>query len=374
MDNLLTAATDRNELYLRHVRKLRDLSLDGVAPLSPDGLWISITGNCNFKCVGCWREGLFTKTYVSVAEVKTMLAGSLDRRYSYISFTWGEAFLHPQLCDIIELCREMHPEAVIDLMSNGSIPPRGRFAKAVSMIDDLGLSIDGATKATYEAIRLGGNFEKFLENTAEIVAIRAATGKPRDLTFSFTANTRNIAELPDLVSLAADLGVPCVYAQPMEMLHPEIVARVGQYDLHHMPREDIYRIADAAMARGQTLGVRVDLAGFLERPVSAEADVEPSAAEMARDVREYQYPYRKPFLLMRSGEKYRVLLCCYMVEDAGDLAAERYGLEFDTPPEAVTLYNSPAFWHFRTDMATGKAGDLCGRCMQARTSPWHGPQ
>lgn len=374
MDTPITATTDRTQLYAAHVRKLRDLSLSGHAPLSPDGLWISITGNCNFKCVGCWREGLFTKTYVSVDEVKAMLQGSRDRTYSYISFTWGEAFLHPQLCDIIELCREMHPEAVIDLMSNGSIPPKGRFAKAVSMIDDLGLSIDGATKATYETIRVGGSFEKFLENTREIVAIRAATGRPRDLTLSFTANMQNIAELPDLVSLAAELGVPYVYAQPMEMLHPDIVARVGQYNLSNMPREEIYCIADAAMARGKDLGVRVDLAGFLERPVSAETDIEPSAEEMARDVRECQYPYQKPFLLVRSGQKYRVLLCCYMVEDAGDIAAERYGLEFDTPPEAVAVYNSPAFWRFRMDMATGKAGDLCGRCMQARTLPWHGPQ
>ena len=195
--------SERDALYLRHVRRLRDLSLSGQAPLSPDGLWISITGNCNFKCTRCWREGLFTKTYVSLDEVTVMLKSSLDRNYSYISFTWGEAFLHPQLCDIIELCRQMHPEAVIDLMSNGSIPPKGRFAKAVSMIDDLGLSIDGATKATYETIRLGGNFEKFLENTRQIVEIRAATGKPRDLTFSFTANTQNIAELPALVTLAA---------------------------------------------------------------------------------------------------------------------------------------------------------------------------
>ena len=366
--------SERDALYLRHVRRLRDLSLSGQAPLSPDGLWISITGNCNFKCTGCWREGLFTKTYVSLDEVTVMLKSSLDRNYSYISFTWGEAFLHPQLCDIIELCRQMHPEAVIDLMSNGSIPPMGRFAKAVSMIDDLGLSIDGATKATYETIRLGGNFEKFLENTRQIVEIRAATGKPRDLTFSFTANTQNIAELPALVTLAAEMGVPYVYAQPMEMLHPDIVERVGAFNLSHMPREAIYLITDAAVALGRKLGVQVDLAGFLVRPSSAEADVEPSDAEMARDVRECQYPYKKPFLLVRSGEKYRVLLCCYMVEDAGDLAAERYGLEFDTPPEAVEVYNSPAFWRFRTDMAEGKAGDLCGRCMQARTLPWHGPQ
>lgn len=382
MDSQPASPVDPDADYLEVVARRRALSLSGEKRLAPDGLWLAVTENCNFRCVGCWREGVFHKTYLSLDELQRMLADDRNQSFGYISLTWGEAFLHPQLCDIIELCRAAHPDAVIDVISNGSIPPKGRFAKAISMIDDLGLSIDGCTRETFESIRLGGNFEKFIANTRETVEIRKATGNPADLTFCFTAITTNIAELPGVVDLAAELGVPSVYAQPMEMDHPEIVARVGEYDLSNMPMAEIYRITDAAVARGKTQGVQVDLAGFLQRPAAGKrgadgtAEAEETAPvddrRLARDIRQCQYPYEKPFQYMRAGDKFHVQPCCYMNYDRPAMVAERYGLVFDTPPSVMDLYNSEGFWRFRTDLAEGKAMDLCGHCLQARTFPWRG--
>lgn len=369
----LSAQPSLDPEYLEHVALLRDASLSGRRRLAPDGLWIAVTENCNFKCIGCWREGLFKKTYLSHDELRKMLASSTGQAYSYISFTNGEAFLHPQLCDLIEMAREYHPNAVIDLISNGSIPPKGRFAKAVAMVDDFGMSIDGATKETYESIRRGGNFEKFLDNVREVVAIRKAAGKPGGLSFSFTAITRNIGELPDVVKIAADLGVPYVWAQPMEMEHPDIAERTGQYHISHMPKEEMWAWVDKAKATGKALGVAVDVAHYLERPRRDEPQ-EPGADQLARDMQHCQYPYEKPFQFVRAGDKFQVLLCCYMFETTPAIAAERYGLEFDTLPDVIDTYNSEAFWKFRTDLAHGRAGDLCGRCMQASTYPWRKPK
>lgn len=358
--------------YLAFVDRLRRRSLAGEVVLAPDGLWLAVTQNCNLRCIGCWREGLFKKTYVTLDEVRQMLADSGGAGFRYVSLTWGEAFLHPELCDIIELCRAAHPRAVIDLTTNATIPPKGRFAQAISMIDDMGISIDGARKETFESIRLGSNFERFLDNVREVVAIRARTGNPARLMFCFTALTRNIAELPDVVRLAAELGVPGVYAQPMEMEHPEVVARTGQYHLSLMPKEDLWAIADKALAVGRALGVQVDLAGYLIRPPQ-EAAPPPPVAVAEADIRHCQYPYQKPFQYVRAGDRTRVQLCCYMVETASDLAAERYGMEFASPPPVVEFYNSPAYWQFRMDLARGRSKDFCGRCMQARTFPWKGP-
>lgn len=373
-------ASDLDLAYRRHLDALRADSLEGRRSLAPDGLWLAITENCNFRCIGCYREGMFKKTYVAVEDVRRMLEGSAGHEYQYISLTFGEAFLHPQFCDIVEACRAAHPKAVIDVISNGSIPPKGRFGKAVSMIDKMGLSIDGATAETFESIRRGGSFARFLENVRDICAIRRETGMPRDLGFSFTAITRNIAELPGVVQIAADLGVPMVYAQPMEMNDPEILERTGQYHITNMPREEVWRITDEARALGKRLGVRVDLAGYLQRPWKApgaaapapapEPEAEPTPAEIAQDVRLCQYPYLKPFQYVRSGDRFRVLPCCYMLENTGDLMAERYGMDYASPPPVSEFYNSPEFWRFRDDLAQGRAADLCGPCLQARTYPW----
>ena len=374
MDTLSPPPTAIDIEYRQHLDRLRADSFAGVRRLAPDGLWLAITENCNFKCIGCYREGMFKKTYVSVPDVCKMLVDSSGHAYDYISLTMGEAFLHPKLCDIIEACRAAHPNAVIDVISNGSIPPKGRFRKAVSMIDKLGLSIDGACAETFESIRRGGSFARFIENTREICAIRAETGFPKVLGFSFTAITRNIAELPDVIRIAADLGVPMVYAQPMEMNDPEIIARTGAFHISHMPIEEVYRITDQARAVGKELGVVVHLAEYLTRPKpSATTPVtaaDPTPEELAQDIRLCQYPYGKPFQYTRSGDRFRVLPCCFMLENTGDKMAERYGMDYETPPPVVDFYNSPEFWRFRTDLAEGRANDLCGGCMQARTFPW----
>ncbi len=250
----MKALSPRLRRYLNFVDSRRRLAANGGLRLAPDGVWLSVTENCNFRCVGCYTEGLFKKTYVSIDDVRNMLSEN-DARFTYISLTEGEAFLHPELCEIIELCKAMHPEALIDLVTNASIPVRGKCRTAVSLIDSLGVSIDGAIKETYEKIRKGGNFERFLANARDIAAVRIECGRPKLLEFSFTAMTENIAELPGVVRIAAELGIPNVYFQPMEMREKEIIDRVGAFHLGRMPIEEVYRMTDEAMAVGKALGV-----------------------------------------------------------------------------------------------------------------------
>jgi pyruvate-formate lyase-activating enzyme len=362
----------RYQRYLDFVRRQRKLALDGALKLAPDGLWLSITENCNFRCVGCYTEGLFKKTYVSIDEVRRMLPAS-ETKFTYISLTEGEAFLHPQLCEIIELCKATHPESVIDLVTNASIPIRGRSRRAVSLIDSLGVSIDGATKETYESIRKGGNFERFLANTKEIVAVRADCGNPKDLEFSFTAMSTNIAELVGVVEIAAEIGVPNVYFQPMEIRDPEIVARVGAFNLSRMAVEDVYRITDEAIATGKALGVAVYGAPSMVRqsgPVMGADD--PIEVESRRDeaVCTCQFFWSKPFQYVRDGERYQVLPCCYMLKSDALKISHRYGLHYEKPEDVLKVYNSPGYWRMRQDLAAGALHEFCGGCMQAMTHPW----
>jgi organic radical activating enzyme len=369
----------RYDRYLEFVAAQSALAAAGALTLQPDGLWLSITENCNFRCVGCYTEGLFKKTYVSVEDVRRMISNT-DVKYSYISLTEGEAFLHPQLCEIIELCKALHPEAAIDLVTNASIPLRGNFRRAMSMIDSLGVSIDGATKATYEAIRVGGNFERFLQNARDIVAVQAESGNPKFVEFSFTAMSSNIGELPGVVRIAAEIGVQNVYFQPMEMRDAEIIARVGAFNLHTMPVEDVYRITDEAIAVGKALGVAVYGAGSMIRPQEAAPDPSsaqtPAETQDSRDdeaVRTCQYFWNKPFQYVRAGDKFQVLACCYMLKSDAQKISTRYGLEFDTPVDSVEVYNSPAYWQMRRDLAHGALDEFCGGCMQAMTHPWQEP-
>ena len=72
----------------------------------------------------------------------------------------------------------------------------------------LSISMDGATKSTFESIRRGSRFETVVENTRNAVNY-GKKNRPGQVQFTilFTMRESNIHELPDLVRLAGDLGV-----------------------------------------------------------------------------------------------------------------------------------------------------------------------
>ncbi len=364
--------------YLAHVEQSRQRAERGELRLLPDMLWVGVSENCNLQCVGCYTEGLFKKVYLDPAEVRAFLSTS-SGKFEYISLTnVGEAFLHPQLCDIIEICRELHPASKIWVITNGTIPLKGRYRQAVSLIDRLGLSIDGATKQTFEAIRRGSNFELFIDHVKEIVDIARQTGRPSELGFGFTATATNLSELAGVVRLAAELGIPEVWAQPMEMKSAELESRLGRIHLDTLPAGEVRRLIGQAREEAQRLGVLFSYAAALDpdnRPVQEMLRASGQARARQKIVDELatrmcQYPWHEPFQIVKENNKYRVWACCYMLRTSVAELAKRCGLEFDRILSVDEIYNSAAFWNLRRDLAAGKLTDICGDCAAAKSYPW----
>lgn len=367
--------------FLNFVDATARRSLAGENSLMPNDLWLRVSENCNLKCIGCWTEGLFRKVYLDVEEARKMLSTKGDFRQ--ISLTSGEPFLHPKLCDILEICRETHPEAKIFVISNGNIPIKGRYADAVKLIDRLGLSVDGASKETYEKIRQGGVFDRFVENTREIMRIREETGFPREVCFSFTGNAVNLSELPALMKLAHDLGVPEVWAQPMEMKNDAIYERINKIHIDTMPADERRRLVDLAREEAKKYGIQFYHAAALyppEAPSTQASGSRPKEKDAIREeieadiiTRMCLYPYSEPFQLSKDGDAFVLKPCCYMLAEDIPKLVERFGFKYETPPSAEEIYNSEGYWKFRRELAEGKLKDVCGSCAAAKTYLWKPP-
>ena len=335
-------------------------------PFSLKRIWLGITENFNLKCTGCWVEGQFRRVYMDPAEARVLL--STSGKLSIISLTTlGEALLHPKFCDILEICKELHPNAARWVISNGTIPIKGRYRQAVSLIDRLGLSIDGSTKDTCEAIRIGANFERFIENVKGIVKVRAETGSPKELCFGLTATSTNIRELAGVVRLAAELGVPRVWAQAMEIKRDEIAVKVSPIHIGTVSQDVLREAMRNAEEEAVRLGVELHHSNVLRGDVaSGERDSE--ADELA--VRTCQYPWTESFQLQRNGNKLQVWPCCSMPKTSAAEVARRYGLEYREAAPLDKICNSPEYCRFRRGMAAGEMNHLCGRCDAARNYPW----
>ena len=190
----------------------------------------------------------------------------------------------------------------------------------------------------------------------------------------------NIGELAGVVRLAADLGVPKVWAQPMEMKSATIESRIKKVHIDTLPADEVRRAIDQARQEAKRLGVLFVHARALysqdQQPQTPDKPPEfgqvRARQEITDDlaVRMCQYPWREPFQIVNEDGKYRIWACCYMLRSSAAELAKRCGLEYDRILPADEIYNSAPYWNFRRDLASGKLADICGNCAAAKNYPW----
>lgn len=181
--------------------------------------------DCNLRCVMCEEHSPHSTLQVQrraagkprrrmdIAMVRRVLESCRGTRLrEVIPSTMGEPLLYEHFDEFIDLCREFGVQ--MNLTTNGTFPKRGARGWAerlVPICSDVKISINGASAATQEAIMLGTNHEQVLTSVREFVSVRdahaAAGGNRCRVTFQTTFLDNNVAELPDLVKLAASIGV-----------------------------------------------------------------------------------------------------------------------------------------------------------------------
>ena len=129
-----------------------------------------------------------------------------------IPSTMGEPLLYRDFDEILDLCAQYGVK--LNLTTNGTFPRRGARAWAeriVPVTSDVKISWNGSTKETQERVMVGSSWETVLENVRTFIAVRddhAAQGGNRcRVTFQLTFMEVNYAELPEVVKLAAKMGV-----------------------------------------------------------------------------------------------------------------------------------------------------------------------
>jgi glycosyltransferase involved in cell wall biosynthesis/MoaA/NifB/PqqE/SkfB family radical SAM enzyme len=216
--------------HVRALEALYERTITGRRPSATrPGPWrITFDTNpddCNLSCIMC--EGFSPHSPVQaerratgqpkrrmdiglIRQVLTERRGTPLREI--IPSTMGEPLLWAHFDEFIDLCGEFGLK--MNLTTNGTFPGRGArdwARRIVPVTSDVKISWNGARAETAEAIMLGSHWEKVLENVRAFVAIRneyAAAGAHRcRVTFQLTFLESNVAELGDIVRLAASLGV-----------------------------------------------------------------------------------------------------------------------------------------------------------------------
>lgn len=137
---------------------------------------IETASACNLKCTMCPHGDANYKMSKGIIDFE--LAKKIIKECSNIGISSlklsgrGEALIHPKLIDMVDLAKV---NGIMDVMlnTNGLLLTEEKTKGLIEAgIDLIIISVDGATKETYEAIRIGSNYEMVKRNIEFLVRYR----------------------------------------------------------------------------------------------------------------------------------------------------------------------------------------------------------
>jgi wyosine [tRNA(Phe)-imidazoG37] synthetase (radical SAM superfamily) len=141
----------------------------------PDRVYIESTNYCNLKCIMC-PTGLGIiqrpKGYMDMTLYRAIMDEIGPLIGSAVLHSWGEPLMHPELFEMIRIGKRH--DVRMETSTNITILNTER-ARAVldAGLDVLYLAMDGATKETYERVRVNAKWDKSLRNVDRFLELKA---------------------------------------------------------------------------------------------------------------------------------------------------------------------------------------------------------
>lgn len=172
----------------------------------PRRVVLELTNACNLNCVMCGRNAAtFRPTFFDM-EVFRSLEPLFDISEEVTLMGWGEPTLHPRFAEMLEIINRHGARKYF--CTNGMNLGKLRDAIFDNGVDVFAVSLDGATDATNARIRRGSDIHAIVRELKEIVRVKRTQGLAYPwINFVFCAMRSNLHELPELVRLAADIGL-----------------------------------------------------------------------------------------------------------------------------------------------------------------------
>lgn len=177
---------------------------------SPISIAIEPTTSCNLRCPEC-PSGLrsFSRPTGMLDENffrKTM--DELHKEIFYLTFYFqGEPYLNPKFLEMVKYASEKN---IYTSTSTNAHYLDDANAKATveSGLDRLIISIDGTTQESYQSYRIGGDLQKVMDGTKNILKWKKALkSKTPHVIFQFVVFRQNEHEVEEIKKLGKQLGV-----------------------------------------------------------------------------------------------------------------------------------------------------------------------
>lgn len=171
----------------------------------PTNLLIEPTNICNLKCPGCpTGAGILSrpKGHMSFDNFKKIIDEAGGTLEMIMLWNYGEPLLNKDIFKMIKYGRNKNIRVVTS--TNAHFLPGNINNLIESKINKITISLDGASKETYEKYRQNGDFNKVFESIKSL-----CKEKPKDLfvELQFIIMRHNEHEVPKIKQLAKEIKV-----------------------------------------------------------------------------------------------------------------------------------------------------------------------
>ena len=195
---------------------------DGRVP-PPRFAGVETTKFCNLQCRMCvqYNDGTTVAgPHMELDEFERVAAAVFPFVELWQPSVSGEPLLAKGMQAMLALGAEH--DVRVTIYTNGTLLTDDVARQLAPQLDSATFSVDGSSRTTFESIRRGADFDQVLANVRGLVRhCREALPAERQpwLGLNCVLMRRNVGELPDLVALAADLGldfVGCNHVFPVD--------------------------------------------------------------------------------------------------------------------------------------------------------------
>jgi len=217
---------------------------------SPRLVEVEVTTHCPLKCIICehtyWKEEPHSMSFEQFKHIVDQFP-----RLKWIGLTGiGESFINKDFLRMLEYVKKKN--IYVELYDNFAFIDEKTAKALVDLsIDKIFISMDAATKSTYERIRVGANFDVVIRNIKRLLDLRRLRNTPYpELSYHYIINKVNIDEViefPDLVKSITGTESSIIFTR---MLHdyPEV---------KHLAGDIPNALVGKVMNRSRELGIRV---------------------------------------------------------------------------------------------------------------------
>ena len=196
----------------------------------PTYLVVESTNICNLKCPLCpTGQGLKgrAKGKMPFPNFKKIIDEIGDYLYSLRLENWGEPLLNEEICDMVSYAKSKKINTSFNTNLH-FLNEQSAERLILSGLDHIKISLDGARKDSYAKYRIGGDFNKIVNNIKLLVEMRQDLNRTNPfIEIQFIVMKHNEGEIDQIKQLSGELGVDGLLLEELrpgmeeELLNPD---------------------------------------------------------------------------------------------------------------------------------------------------------